>query len=71
MCQGCDAPASEAQHPQSEVGGGSKGAGQPEHPHSMEKTRWGRGGPAGQRAQKVRGDNKQGSLSRDRRGDKA
>lgn len=37
----------------------------------MEKTGQGRRCPAGQQAQKVRGDNKQGPVSRDRRGDEA
>lgn len=39
----------EVQHTRSEVGGG---AAQAEHPCSMEKTGWGRGGPAGQQALK-------------------
>lgn len=52
MCVESVSPASEAQHPQSEVGGKSRGAGQPEHSRSTENTGWGRGGPAGQQAQR-------------------
>ena len=72
MCRGRDVPASEAQHPQSVRW--VEGAGvqlRLSAPRSMEKTGWGRGGPAGQQAQQVRGDNKQGPVSRDRRGGKA
>lgn len=42
------------------------------HPCSMEKTGWvGQGRPCRATGPKVRGDNKQGPVSRDRRGGKA
>ena len=67
MCKGCDVPASEAQHPQSVRQEGEQRC---TPPHSMKKTGRVRGGPAGQQAQQVRGDNKQGPVSRDRTGGK-